>query len=170
MADKKGAKAQGKDSAANTPKDGTADLLKKITPVTVMGEKIAKLAPGKGDAAVELFTVFGIGNGTKKGDTQYGTWEALTGVFEAVRAADGARFQSAVCFLPGAAGEILLGGLKAAKEKDPDASVQFAIVVSVRFLERRDGTAGYEFLTREMVKPQQADLLADLRAKAIGQD
>lgn len=156
----------------DAPENGNgeaAELLKKITPVTVLGEKVAKLAPAKGAAAVKLFTVYGIANGTKTGDTQYGAWTALTGMFEAVRASDGHRFQSAVCFLPGAAGEILIGGLKANREKDPDASIHFAIEVAVKFLERRDGTAGYEFVTREVVKVQQADLLADLRAKALTQ-
>lgn len=171
MADKKGgAKPQGAASATKPTGNGAAELLKKITPATVLGEKVAKLAPKKGEGIVDLFKVYGIANGTKRGETQYGIWEAATGMFEAIRVADDARFQSAVCFLPGAAGEILMGTLKAKREKDADASVQFAIMVGVKHLERRDGTDGYEFVTREIRKAQEADLLAELRKEAIGFD
>jgi len=169
MAKEKGAQAQSEASAGGKSMK-PALLLKKITPVTVLDEKVAKLTPKEGEPAAELYTVFGIANGTKSGHTQFGDWTALTGMFEAVRKSDGERFQSAVCFVPGAAGDILIGGLKANREKDPEASIHFAITVAVKYMERRDGTAGYEYVTNEVVKVAQADVLADLRGKAIGFD
>lgn len=106
-------------------------------------------------------------NGTKTGNTQYGEWEALTGVFEAVRASDGRRFQSGVCFMPGAAGIMLIGGLKAAQEANEDASVRFGICVGIKASEK---PMGYEYTTKNIVKLEQADLLADLRSLALGYD
>lgn len=166
MAEKKGAKAQGE--ASDKANGEGAMLLKKITPVAIMGEKIAKHVPKKGEKPVPLFRVYGIANGTKSGETNLGPWIALTGVFEAQRISDEARFQAAVCFLPGAASDIAIGTLRANKEKDADSSVSFGLEVSVKYMERKDGTDGYEYVTRDLVKVQQADLLADIRSKALG--
>lgn len=166
MANEKGGKgSQGE--AASKGNEG-AELLKKITAVGVVGEKIAKLTPKKGAKPVPLFVVYGIANGTKTGETNLGPWIALTGIFEAQRISDGARYSSAVCFLPGAASDMAIATLRANKEKDPDSSVSFGVEVSVKYMERKDGTDGYEYVTRDVVKLQQADLLAELRTKALG--
>lgn len=147
------------------PDEVGAEVLSKIAPRKVLEDNPKKFVPAEGKPAVDLFTVFGIANGTKTGNTQYGDWEALTGVFEAVRTSDGRRFQSGVCFMPGAAGQMLVGGLKAAQSADKDASVRFAIVVGIK---RSEVPIGYEFTSRQVVKLEQADPLADLRAKALG--
>ena len=173
MASKKGGEKP--QSGALSENGGKADKgpkpVKKITPATVLTEKVAKLAPKNADADdVELFTIFGVGNGTKSGHTTYGDWTALTGIFEAVRKADGARFKSSTCFVPGAAGEMLVSGLRVAREKDPEASIHFAIKISARYLERRDGTDGYEYIAEEIVDIEKGDPLADLRAKALAYD
>lgn len=158
-------------TAANSDVDSAGDqpvqFLNKIRPKDVMEANIKKLAPAEGEPQKELFTVFGVASGLKHGDSTYGAWEALTGIFEARRASDGQRFQSGVCFLPGATGEMLIGGLKAAKEADPDASVHFGIIVGIKFSEV---AIGYEFTTKNVVKVAQADPLSDLRAKALGYD
>ncbi len=171
MATKKKGGASASSAADNSASnDAPASLLRKISPRTVIAEKIGSLAPKEGEAPIDLLKVFGVATGTKTGETQYGDWTALTGMFEAVRVSDGARFQGGTCFLPGAAGEMLIGALQAAKVKDPDASVHFAVMIGVKGITKRDGTAGYEFTTREIVKVQQADALADLRAKALDYD
>lgn len=167
---KKGGATAPAQANASVSNDAPASLLRKISPRTVIAEKIGTLAPKEGAPAVDLLKVFGVATGTKTGETQYGEWTALTGMFEAVRVSDGARFQGGACFLPGAAGEMLIGALRASKEKDPDASVHFAVMIGVKGITKRDGTAGYEFTTREIVKVQQADALADLRAKALEYD
>lgn len=165
MADKKGAKAQG-EAPATGNSDG-ATFLKKITGKDVMGDKIAKFVPKRGEKAVPLFVVYGIANGTKSGETNLGPWTALTGVFEAHRISDGERFTSAVCFLPGAASDMAIATLRANKEKDADSSISFGVEVSVKYMERKDGTDGFEYVTRDTVKAQQADLLQELRGKAL---
>jgi hypothetical protein len=169
MAEKKDSKGSGKSSSenGNGGEKGGAEVLKKLTPNAIMGEKIVKHVPKKGERATVLYRVFGIANGTKSGETNLGPWTAMTGVFEAVRVNDGARFASAVCFLPGGASDMAIGTLRANKEKDPDSSISFGIEVSVRHMERKDGTDGYEYITRDLIKAQQADLLADIRGKAL---
>lgn len=152
-------------TSAEVPADNSlAEVISKIAPRKVLEANPKTLAPKSGEKPVDLFTVFGIANGTKHGETQYGDWQALTGVFEAVRASDGKRFQSGTCFLPGAVGTMLIGGLKAAQESNPDASVSFAILVGIKFSEV---AIGYEFTTKNIVKLEQADPLADLRDKAL---
>jgi len=144
-----------------------AEILAKISPSKVMGENPKKFAPAEGAKDVDLYTVYGVASGVKTGSTQYGAWEALTGMFEAVRSTDGRRFQSGVCFLPGAAGVMALGALKATKEKDPDATIRFGLLIGLKY---SDVPIGYEFTAKSIVKVEQADLLADLRAQAIGYD
>lgn len=168
--DKGGSKPQAEASAksGNGGGSGGTTALKKITVPAVLGEKAAKLAPKKGEAAVPLFRVFGIANGVAHGETNLGPWEALMGIFEAVRLSDGERFAAAKCFLPGAAGDMIVARLKAVREEDPDASVRFGLEVGIRYMERKDGTDGYEYVTKSIVKADQADLLAGLRTEAIG--
>jgi len=149
-------------SAKNDVVTSEAEIIGKIAPRKVLEGNPKKFVPEKG--TIDLFTVYGIGNGIKHGDTQYGEWNALTGVFEAVRTSDGKRFQSGVCFLPGAAGQMLISGLKAAQEANPDASVRFAIIVGIK---HSDVPIGYEFTTRNVVKLEQADPLEDLRGQVL---
>ncbi|MGE0294700.1 MAG: hypothetical protein AB7P97_20305 [Hyphomonadaceae bacterium] len=190
MAQKKGGAAsaapKGNASSAQSVADDEAPpgLLRKITPRHVMETDVIKVLRGNYEelkaknpkaefldvAPVWLFKVFGVANGTKSGNTTYGDWTALTGTFEAVREHDGKRFVSGVCFLPNPAGEMLIGALKAQQETDKDSSIRFALAVSVKPVEKRDGSDGYEFSAHPIVAPTGADPLADLRAKALSFD
>ena len=172
-----------------SPDEAPAKLLRKITPKTVMEDgsnaKLAKFAPKEGEPEKACFDVFGIATGLVSGDTQYGDWTGMTGMFEAVRY-DGRRYEAGTCILPGAAGEILIGSMKAAgviparktKEGKTQAApaesatvnVEFAVRVGIQHIVKRDGTDGYEFTTQEIVKVARADALADLRAKALSFD
>jgi len=147
------------------PDEVAAAILSKISPSKVMEENPKKFAPKEKEPAVDLYTVYGVASGVKTGSTQYGAWEALTGLFEAVRVRDGRRFQSGICFLPGAAGVMALGALKATREKDPDASIRFGLLIGIKY---SDVPIGYEYTARNVVKTEQADLLADLRVQALG--
>lgn len=167
MAKKESASAQATPRTDVESDEAPAEILKKITSATVLGEKVAKLAPEEGEKPVFLYRVYGIASGTKHGSTNLGEWTGLTGMFEAVRLSDGRRFASGVCILPGAVGDMLVGGLKAARDRDPDATVQFAIEIGVKYMERKDGTDGYEYTSREIAKVKQADLLSELRVLAL---
>jgi len=131
-----------------------SNLIKKISPKTIIG-KIA--IPEK---ATALFTVIGICNGLKTGQSTYGDWMALTGQFEAMNLETGEASVAPQVFLPEP-----LNGLIAAKVRTPDengqpVSIRFAVEVGVKPAKT---ATGYEYTVRELVDSTDNDPLADLR-------
>lgn len=178
MADKKGAKAQGGASGGESAKPEST-VAKKLNPRTFFPDdlSVADFAPDKDhkEEVKEFAHIFGVASGFKTGHTTYGDWTALTGQFEGVSLITGQVFVSGTCFIPGAAGEMLIGGLRTAKVSDPDAAATFGIALGVKYLKRQDGTHGYEYTARKLLDLAAADPLAELRAampapKLIGQD
>lgn len=129
------------------------EMLKKLTAKAIMGEKVK--APEK---ATVLFTVYGIANGVRKGETNFGPWVALTGNFEAVRKSDGKVFRSSNVFLP----EPMHGMLVAAVSADDTRNVQFACNVILK--PRADLAIGYEYIAEPVVESGENDPLAALRS------
>lgn len=167
MAEKKGGKPQGEASPAGTAVE--AKIEKKLNPKTFfLGSEveIVDFAPGKDEpeAVKEFAHIYGVGSGFKTGHSQYGDWTAITGQFEGVSLITGRRYISGTCFIPGAAGDMLIGGLRTAKVSDPDASATFGLALGVKYLRRQDGTHGYEYTARKILDIKAADPLAELRA------
>jgi len=131
-----------------------SSLIKKISAKTIVGD----VSPP--EKATALYTVIGIANGIKTGNSTYGEWLALTGQFEAVNLETGEAYVSPQVFLPEP-----LQGLIAAKVRTPDEngkmpSVQFAVEVGFK---PSKSTFGYEYTVRELVDSSDNDPLADLR-------
>lgn len=131
-----------------------SSLIKKISAKTVFGDVAVP------EKAVALYTVMGIANGIRTGNSTYGEWLALTGQFEAMNLETGEAFVAPQCFLPEP-----LNGLIAAKVRTPDengkpVSVRFAVEVG---LKPAKSTFGYEYTVRELVDASENDPLADLR-------
>lgn len=124
-------------------------MLKKMTPKTVMGEKIK--AP---EESTKIFTIFGIASGVKKGESTYGLWTMLTGTFEAIK--DGERFISTVCALPQPLHDLIVDAVN----KSDGADVQFACDV---ILAPADNVIGYEYFAQSLVEQAENDPLAGLR-------
>lgn len=132
----------------------SASLIKKISAKTIVG---VVAAPEK---ATPLYTVMGIANGVKTGQSTYGEWIALTGQFEAMNLETGEAFAAPQVFLPEP-----LNGLIVAKVRTPDEngvtpSVRFAVEVGIK---PSKSTMGYEYTVRELVDASENDPLADLR-------
>lgn len=140
--------------AANKAKE--AQLLRKLSPRTIMEANIE--VPKK---HIPLYTVYGIATGVRSGDSAYGTWTALTGNFEAVRASDGQVFQGPQCFLP----EPGLSMITSALDKGDTEGVQFALVIGVK-PSAKEPDKKYEYTTQPVVKPENTGVLADLREQA----
>ena len=132
-------------------------LLRKLTAKAIMEVKELKV-PTK---PVDLYTIFGIANGVRTGDSQYGAWLGFVGTFEAVRVEDGAVFQSNQCFIP----EPVMGMLKAQVEKHPEG-VEFAVMIGIK-PSPREPDKKYEYTVRPLVKPADTGVLNDLRTKAL---
>ena len=136
-----------------------SSLIRKISAKSVCG-KIEK--PKK---AEKLFSVIGIANKTKTGQSDYGPWTALVGQFEATNYESGEIFVAPQCFLPEPLNSMLAGTLEETDEegKQVTASVQFAVEVGVK---PSDVPIGYEYTTKELVEADTADPLAALRDSA----
>lgn len=92
------------------------NLQKKISVAKCFG-KVTAARVTKADGTLELGRIFGQATGTKNGVTDFGEWTALTGQFRAINRETGESFDSAVCFMPDVALELvtaqLAGGAKA---------------------------------------------------------
>lgn len=152
--------------------------IRKINPKDVMGKKMKEVdVPEKG--IYDLFTIIGTTHNLRDGESQFGPWTALVGEFEATRLMDGQRYISTECFVPGAAGELLVAQVrKFVIEEIPVTAEQFkktgktykvtgetaemALIVGIKKAQR-DGGADYEYVIRPVVPVQKSDPLATLR-------
>lgn len=144
-----------------------SSLIRKISAKSVCG-KIEK--PKK---AIGLFVVYGHASKTKTGSTDYGSWTALVGRFEATNIETGEVFQAPQCFLPEPLNTMIAESLEETetdedgKETRVNSSVQFSVEVGIK---PSDVPIGYEYTTKEIVEADTADPLAALReasAKAL---
>jgi hypothetical protein len=113
-----------------------------------------------------LYRVFGVTRGSKTGDSQYGTWLAFIGSFEAIRFSDRQRFQAPLCFLQGASEGLLLDALIATQKNDPTNTVMFAFDIGVKPSDKwvtEDKGNSYEYTVRTVLKTQQHDPLKEIR-------
>lgn len=134
-------------------------LIRKISSKSVCGKMEA---PKK---ATRLFSVFGHATKTKTGSTDYGTWTALVGRFEAINIATGEVFQSPQCFLPEPLNTMIAEALEEVeiideKEVRVNTSIGFSVEVGIK---PSDVPIGYEYTTKENVKADTADPLKTLR-------
>jgi len=132
-----------------------AKLLKKMTPKTIMGER-----PKVGDEPKQLFTIYGVASGVRKGESNYGPWTMLTGRFEAAR--DGQDYISGECALPNPLHNMIIESLRHDEHGEVKA-VEFACNVIIA--PRPDTAIGYEYFAEPIVEQTENDPLSSLRAR-----
>lgn len=133
-----------------TSMDITEGRIKKITTKIIVGKKREPIT-----GPTELYKAIGIARGVKTGESNYGSWIALRGEFEAKRTRDGAIFRAPLMILP----EEVTARIHARLETGTSA-VQFAITVSVA---PRDASPGFFYGYDYIVEPHAHEPLAGLR-------
>jgi len=123
--------------------------VKKLTTKIIVGKKLGKI-----EARQRLYSVIGVANDLKTGESNYGAWTALVGRFEAERTADGQLFVAPLILLPDLALEPLIAAVRIHE------GVEFALVVSV---EPTLSSPGYVYDIATVVGPRKNDMLAGLR-------
>lgn len=140
-------------------------IVKKITAKVVSGGidilKLAKFIdlPGNNDGSVmPLFNIIGQASDFTTGQSDYGPYVKLLGVFKAVNIDTGEEFRSGACMLPGSGNDMVYGALRGLGEQG--GAVEFAFRVGVK----RDKSAGvgYAYDVEQVVVAGQADPLAAL--------
>lgn len=133
------------------------NLQKKISVAKVCG-KVTATRIAKAGGALKLATFAGIASDIKQGVSDFGEWEALTGQFRAINAETGEVFDSAVCFLPDVALNLvkaqLAGGAKA---------VEFAFEISA--VEDESVAVGYSYRASPLLEISEDDPMQRLMAK-----
>lgn len=169
--------AEGK--APDTDLEAGPIPIRKINPKDVMGKKMKDVK-----IPSDCFTIIGTAHNLRDGESAFGPWSALVGEFEATRISDGQRFISTQCFVPGAAGDLLVTQvrkfvLEEIPPKSPEEfkkvgktykvtgeTVEMALIVSVKE-SSRDGGQPYEYVIRPVVPVQKSDPLAALRERMM---
>lgn len=130
--------------------------IRKISSKTVVG-KIPN-PPEKG--VRPLWQVIGQATGVKAGTTQFGEFQALVGVFEAVNVETGEVFEAPQCFLPepqnGAIATKLLNGNATA--------VEFALEIGIK-APGAGSQQRYEYTCKTLREAGESDPLDGLRRK-----
>jgi hypothetical protein len=145
-----------------TQTDNEPRIVRKLRPLDIMGKKIR--APEKWEGEHYLYTIFGKANGTRAGQSTFGEFQALRGVFEAQRVNDGTRFLAKECFLPEPMHSHIVDTINAMIEKKETPFVEFAFKIG---LKQADTDRGYEYVTVALIRPKSSDELGDLRARAL---
>lgn len=171
--------------AENTESASGPGVLKKVNPKDVMQKDIKRclLEMQKAElTSKDLFTIIGRANNIRVGESAFGPWESLRGEFEATNMETGETFISAECFVPGAAGELLVNQVRGFIIKEIPVTdeqykkggktfevtgdtVEMALIVAIKE-STRSGGAPYEFIVRPIVSVQRADSLQALRERA----
>lgn len=118
----------------------------------------------------QLYTVFGVVRDSKTGESQYGTWLAFLGSFEAVRLSDHERFQSDTLHLQNPAEGLLLTQFGGMRKEDATATLGFAFEIGVKpsskWMETGQGNS-YEYTVKTVFQSQQHDPLEALRRTVL---
>jgi hypothetical protein len=152
--------------------------IRKLNPKDIMGKKMKEVV-----IPSDCFTLIGRAWNLREGESAFGPWTALVGEFEATRIEDRQRFISTQCFVPGAAGDLLVAQVRKFVTEEIPATpeqvkkigktykvtgetVEMALIVSVK-KSSREGGADYEYVVRPVVPVQKADPLAALRERML---
>lgn len=137
-------------------------IIRKIRPRDIMEGKIK--TPDKWDGVHILFTVLGKANGTRHGESTYGEFYALKGMFEAVREHDQQPFLAKECFLPEPMQSHIVEAIHAQEEVGKAPFVEFAFKIAIKEAET---DRGYEYVIIPIIQPKATDELNELRKRAL---
>jgi hypothetical protein len=136
------------------------ELVSKITIKGLCGS-VAKALQGKpvGDH-ITLLKVIGIANGAGTTPTQFGDSVFLKGQFKAVNLTTKDEQGSGKLYLPDSATNMIAGQFT-----DEVKSVQFALEIGAKVVEKRDGTLGYEYTIKPLLAAEPNNPIALLEQK-----
>jgi len=143
-------------------KNAGPEMLRRFSARDIMGEAIKNLVSE--DGAVDLFTIFGVANGTVTKESNFGESTAVVGQFEATRLNDGLILRSTKAYLPEPVGSALIEAVN--KLQANDAGVRFGGIVGIK--PSKKSALGYEYTWRQLVKPEEKAALDDMREQVKG--
>lgn len=139
---------------------GSVTFLRKVAARTVLGDT----PPKDLKEAVRLYTVYGVAESLKHGESTYGPWVALVGDFEAVRLSDREVFRGPVCFLPEPFMSIIVKAVQASltksEKQEIQEAVQFACIIGAKPAKT---STGYEYTCEPLIETKSSDRLQQLR-------
>jgi len=137
-----------KPKASEAPSKAAITPIKKITVAAVWGKVNLRDIP-EGEELL-LCRISGIAEGTKRGESNYGSWTALKGNMAATNSVTGEIFMSGAAFIPSTMGEALAQSLDAKLLEDASSTLTFAVDVSV-IVSPRDVNK-YEYIVRPVIE------------------
>ena len=137
------------EQSTDAPKQAARKItpVKKVTVKTTYGDVKVKDIPEGSE--LYLVRIGGYARDVKDGSSNYGDWSALVGDFSAKTAA-GETYVGPVAIIPGAMGDFLIEGMRAALEQNANAQMAFAVDVSVK-VSARDANK-YEYIVRPVLE------------------
>lgn len=122
---------------AKAKKKATVTALRKLSALTIMGEKIRRPKTKE----EYLYRIVGTITGIKTGQSTYGDWVGFKGNFSA-RRHDGKLFAAPAAFVPQPMQDMFEAAILAQQADDLVASVQFGLDISVM---QADSSVGFEY-------------------------
>lgn len=138
-----------------------SNMIRKITVKTVVGD-VKKLVHGGTITApnTPIMRVLGHVTALKNGESDFGPWVALLGTFEGTNLLTGETYSASKALLPGIISDLVEAQLQHIQKDDPEASVQFAVDVTVNPDE--SVAVGYTYGVKPLIQ-KAADPLEVLR-------
>lgn len=138
-----------------------------VEPVRKITMKGLGAVPKPGTYEVGSFfpvaTVYGRADGYKTDTSNFGDYKKFKGEFEAVRASDGHVQISSALIMPDVFADMLATSVDHANGE----AVEFAIIVCVKGVKKRDETVGYEWSINTVREPKRSDTLSALRQETV---
>jgi hypothetical protein len=137
----------------------TVNLQKKLSVAKVFGKINAAIISKQGDGGkLAIMRVFGSANGIKTGISDFGEWRALTGQFRATNIQTGEVFDSAVCFIPDVALDLVCAQLEGGAK-----AVDFAFDISAVLDETV--AVGYSYQASPLIQAEEESPISRLESK-----
>lgn len=137
----------------------SVNLQKKISIAKVFGKINSAVISKQGEnGTLKLMRVLGAANGVKSGVSDFGEWRALAGQFRATNISTGEVFDSAVCFLPDVALELVIAQLEGGAK-----GVEFAFDISAVLDETV--AVGYSYRASPLIQSEEESPISRLEAK-----
>lgn len=132
------------------------NIVRKIS-MKVLGVQAAAKETRKTNKPIALARIWGVARGVKGVTTDLGVANALIGSFEAVSLLDKKEYASPKLFLPAGADELIIASMNA-----DTTGVQFAYEFGA---EADESQIGYRYTVRNLIKPAENDVLAQIRSQ-----
>lgn len=132
------------------------NIVRKIS-MKVLGVQAAAKKTRTTEKPIALARIWGVARGVKGVTTDLGVANALIGSFEAISLLDKKEYASPKLFLPAGADDLIIASMG-----QDTTGVQFAYEFGA---EPDSSQIGYRYTVRNLIKPAENDVLAQIRAQ-----